>query len=94
MISNRTNRTASLLAVAGCVVGIVLVAYVAGYFVLGRRPGMRDFTYRDFEYQWLCTIYRPAAIAEARISDPRGVVMSNASPPNENVNCPGRTSAR
>src|SRR5262245_36389918 len=70
MTPSRPVRLAPILVVAGCAVGLIAF-YLGGYFVLGpRQPNnvfmLPNITNRYFKYQWLCSIYHPAGIAEAK----------------------------
>lgn len=63
MTPTRTNRLAPLLAVAGCLFGLLLAAYVGGYFVLGQHKGIEV----TFDAAGLFSVYYPAAVIESRV---------------------------
>lgn len=85
MTPNRTSRLAPVLAVAGCLVGLLVAGYVGGYFWLGQQRSTNDCrdVVRDCPTRWLRTIFRPAAMTEAKltgrtvnlIAPPRGTIV-------------------
>ena len=61
------KRSERVLLVIALLLGLLSMAYVTGYFALGRSGNLTGIRLRQFEHRWLTTIYWPVSRIESRI---------------------------